>query len=290
MKNSDTSHMIELLERETLDVLLSRMFFMSPSLMAVSRLKDHVLLDVNHRFIRFTGYYREEIIGRSISELNILDRKDCERIYQFLKTQGSIYNEEVEYRTKSDNIRVCIYSAELIDACGEKLVLNIQHDITERKHAQNALEQKKKELIKRLKDLEEANTALRVFSKRRNEDRKNLEARLQQNINELVIPYIKQLQHYNLDERGKCYLSILESNLEDIVSPFLNNISSAYKNLTPTEIRVAGMVRGGMTSKNIAALLGITAGTVDTHRNNIRKKLGLKNGKTNLRSCLLSIS
>jgi DNA-binding CsgD family transcriptional regulator len=50
------------------------------------------------------------------------------------------------------------------------------------------------------------------------------------------------------------------------------------------------MVRGGMTSKNIAALLGITAGTVDTHRNNIRKKLGLKNGKTNLRSCLLSIS
>jgi DNA-binding CsgD family transcriptional regulator len=105
-----------------------------------------------------------------------------------------------------------------------------------------------------------------------------------------VIPYIRELKNYDLDERGKCYLNILEANLKDIVSPFLNTISSDYKNLTPTEIQVASMVRAGMTSKNIAKLLGVAVGTVDTHRNNIRKKLGLKKRKTNLRSCLLSLS
>ena len=183
-----------------------------------------------------------------------------------------------------------IYSAEIIDVRDEKLFLSIYHDITERRHAQNALKQMEAELTQRSVELEEANTALRVFSERRSEDGKNLEARLQQNINELVIPYIRELQNYTLDERGKCYLNILESNFKGIVSPFLNNISSDYKNLTHTEIQVASMVREGMTSKNIAKLLGIAAGTVDTHRNNIRKKLGLKKGKNNLHSYLLSMS
>lgn len=289
MKISKALH-IEILERDKLNILLSRMFFMSPSLMAVNRFDDYVFIDVNHRFIRFTGYSREEIVGRSIPELNILSREDYERICQSLKTKGAIYNEEIEYRTKSGNIRVGIYSAELIDVRGEKLLLSIHHDITERRHTQNALKQKEEELTKRSAELEETNMALRVFSERRREDRKNLETRLQQNINELIIPYIRELQNYNLDERGKCYLNILESNLKDIVSPFLNNISSHYKNLTPTEIQVANMVRGGMTSKNIAKLLNVAIGTVDTHRNNIRKKLSLKKGKTNLRSYLLSIS
>ncbi len=288
MKSSEALQ-IEILERDKINILLSRIFFMSPSLMAINRFEDHVFLDVNHRFIRFTGYSREEIVGRSIPELNILSRENYERICQSLKTKGAIYNERVEYRTKSGDIRMGIYSAERIDVRGEKLVLSINHDITERKHAQNTLKQMEEELTRRSAQLEEANTALRVFLKRRGEDLKNLEAKLQQNINELVLPYIRELQNYNLDERGKCYLNVLESNLKDIVSPFLNNISSNYKKLTPTEIRVASMVKGGMTSKNIAKLLCVTVGTVNTHRNSIRKKLGLKKREPNLRSCLLSL-
>jgi len=281
---------IEILERDKINILLSRIFFMSPSLMAINRFEDQVFLDVNHRFIRFTGYSREEIVGRSIQETDILSRENYERICQYLKTKGAIYNERIEYRTKSGNIRVGIYSAELIDVRGEKLVLSINHDITERRHAQDTLKQREEELTRQSAELEEANTAIRVFLKRRREDMKDLEAKLQKNINELIIPYIRELQNYDLDERGKCYLNVLESNLEDIVSPFLNNISSDYKKLTPTEIQVACMVRVGMTSKNIAKLLGVAVGTVDTHRNSIRKKLGLKKGKTNLHSYLLSIS
>jgi PAS domain S-box-containing protein len=258
--------------------------------MAVNRFKDRIFVDVNHRFIRFTGYTREEIIGRSISDLNILSGKNLEIICQSLNTKGAIFNEEIEYRTKSGNIRIGIYSAEIIDIGGEQMVLSIHHDITERRNAQNALKQREKELIQRSRDIEEANNALRIFLKRRTEDQKNLESRLQHNINELVIPYVRELQNYDLDERGKCHLNILEANLKDIVSPFLNTLSSGYKTLTPTEIQVASMIKQGMTSKNIATLLGVAVGTVDTHRNNIRKKLGLKKGKTNLRSCLLTIS
>lgn len=281
---------IDILARDKINILLSRIFFMSPSLMAVNRFEDHRFLDVNHRFIRFTGYSREEIVGRTIMELNILGRDDYERIYRVLKTKGAIDNERVEYRTKSGNVRLGIFSAELINVRGEKLVLSVNHDITERIRAQDALKQKEEELIRRAAELEEANIALQVFLKRRKEDMKNLEAKLQQNINELVLPYIRELQYYNLDERGKCCLNVLESNLKDILSPFMNNVLSDYKKLTPTERQVANMVRAGMTSKDISKLLGVAVGTVDTHRNNIRKKLGLKKGKANLRSYLLSLS
>ncbi|MBN2570287.1 MAG: PAS domain S-box protein [Deltaproteobacteria bacterium] len=281
---------MQILDPAQLNILLFRIFFISPSLMALSRVEDNVFVEVNHRFIRFTGYSREEIMGHSISELNLLSRKDIEIIRQSLDRKDATFNEEIEYRTKSGDTRVGIYSGELIDITGEKLILSVLHDITERRNIQNALKQRERELTQQSAELEEANSALRTFLKRLTEDQKNLEARLQQNIDETVIPYIRELQNYALDERGRCHLNILEANLKDIFSPFLNNMSSDFRNLTPMEIQVANMVRGGMTSKNIADLLNITVGTVNTHRNNIRKKLGLKKGKTNLRSYLLSMS
>lgn len=48
------------------------------------------------------------------------------------------------------------------------------------------------------------------------------------------------------------------------------------------------MIKKGRTSKVIAKLLGITKGTVDGHRNNIRRKLGLQNKNISLQRYLLS--
>lgn len=280
----------EVADRTKFSELFSKFFLMSPALMAINRFEDHVFLDVNHRFTRFTGYTREEIIGRSFSEVNVLSPKDYEKIYQHLKEKGHIYSEEMEYRTKSGNIRTGIFSAELIDVHGEKLVLSVHHDITERKQAQYALNKREEELSQRSAEIGEANTALRVLLKRRMEDQKNLEARLQQNIDELVVHYIREMKNCALDQRARRYLNLLESNFKDIMSPFLNSISSGYKNLTPKEIQVSNMIKEGMMSKDIAELLGVSVGTIDTHRSNIRKKLGLKKAKKNLRSHLLSLS
>ena len=108
------------------------------------------------------------------------------------------------------------------------------------------------------------------------------------NIKELVDPYLEKLEGGTSDIR-KIYLSIIRSNIDEITSPFTRKLSSKYLNLTPSEIRIANLVKQGKTSKEIAGLLNVSGKTVGFHRENIRKKLIIKKKKDNLRSHLLSL-
>ena len=114
--------------------------------------------------------------------------------------------------------------------------------------------------------------------------------KLQTNINDLVIPYLERLKQTSLDDRHKKYVDVLESNLSDILSPFMNTFLAAHKRLTPQEIQIVDLIKKGKNTKEIAELLNASTSTIATHRNNIRKKMNLRNAKVNLRTHLLSIS
>ena len=110
------------------------------------------------------------------------------------------------------------------------------------------------------------------------------------NVRGLLLPCLERLRGCRLNDRQSIYADILESNLQTIVSPFLHRLSNRFLNLTPTEIQVAGLVREGKTSKEIASLINVSERGVEFHRNNIRRKLDLTNAKKNLRTYLLSLS
>ena len=80
------------------------------------------------------------------------------------------------------------------------------------------------------------------------------------------------------------------ASLSEIVSPFTRRLTSPFLNLTPTELKVAEFIRQGLSSKEMAAALSLSKGTIDFHRSNIRKKLGLNKSGANLRTQLLSLS
>jgi DNA-binding CsgD family transcriptional regulator len=66
-------------------------------------------------------------------------------------------------------------------------------------------------------------------------------------------------------------------------------MASQMRGLTPREIEICNLIRGGMSSKEIAHLLDVTDKTVETHRRNIREKLGILNKRVNLASLLRTL-
>ena len=156
-------------------------------------------------------------------------------------------------------------------------------DVTERIRAE-------KELEINSHNLEEANIALKVLLQRRDKDKAELEEKVLSNVKELIEPYIEKLKTSGLDQRQKAYAEILQSNLNDITSHFSRKFSFRHLNLTPMEIQIANLVKLGKTNKEIAALLHSSLRTIAFHRENIRKKLDLKNKKVNLQAYLRSLS
>ena len=162
-------------------------------------------------------------------------------------------------------------------------------DITERKVSEEALKSKERELETKANKLEDINTALNVLLEKRKVDQIELEEKIVLNVENLIKPYLDKLRQGSLDDRKKNILNIIQSNLDEIISPFARNLSSRHYNLTPKEIQIANFIRQGTTNKEIADILFLSVKTVEFHRDNIRKKLGIKNKKINLTSYLLSI-
>lgn len=165
----------------------------------------------------------------------------------------------------------------------------VERRTAELQAANAALRRQQAELHRRTAELEELNAALRVLLRKRDEDKAAVEERLVANVQRTIHPYLEKLQAGALTEDQRRTLSILAANIEKIVSPFVQRISAAYLDLSPAEIRVAGLIRQGRTTKEIAAILHLSPNTVMTHRYNLRRKLGLKSSKRNLRAYLATL-
>lgn len=172
-----------------------------------------------------------------------------------------------------------------------KVRLVVSHEnITALKRTEEALKRREAELEQQSLNLEEANTALRVLLQQREHDKRELEENVLINVRNFTFPCLEKLKSVHMDPQYRVYLELIESRLKDIVSPLLSRLSTQHLKLTPQEIQVAALVKDGRTTKEIAQTLLISPNAVEFHRKNIRKKLGLNNVKTNLRSHLLSLS
>jgi PAS domain S-box-containing protein len=271
------------------ELLFKNAFSMSPAMMGIHRLTDRMYIEINPVFTEYSGYEWEDIVGHTMDELGFLEPATLQQLRKIFSERNRISNQEIRYRTKAGEQRYALYSAILIEDT-EKKVLSYIYDITERKHSEELLKLREEESLLLAKNLEEANIALRVVLSRRDEDQKMLEEKIQSNVNEIILPFIRSLNRINVANRDRHYLDLLESNLKSILSPFVKNMSGKYPNLTPKEMQIAEMIRQGENSKDIADMLGTSVATVNTHRNNIRKKLNVRKQKTNLRSHLLSLA
>ena len=169
-------------------------------------------------------------------------------------------------------------------------VVASHEEITALKLTEEALRKSQEALIEQKQSLEETNIAMKVLLKQREEDKLELEKKVLNNVKDLVLPYVEKLKNSRLRTKDKTLVEIIDTHLQDIISPLLQRFANARILLTPQEIQVAALVKDGKTSKEIADVLNVSETTVNFHRKNLRVKFGLRNKRTNLRSYLMSIS
>lgn len=182
------------------------------------------------------------------------------------------------------NLRVVAYQDQMV-----KRVIVTHENITPIMLAQEKLRQQESELKIKTEKLEETNIALKILLEHRQKDIEQLENRIVGNVRELALPYMEKLQASSLNERQRTMVDIAITNLHDIITPFLNRLSSINILLTPQEIEVASLVRQGKSSQEIADVLMVSVATVSFHRKKLRHKLGLSKSGGNLRAYLLSL-
>ncbi len=233
------------------------------------------------------GTRKKDIIGMKFSELSPDSMHDgvYDKFLQVVKTGNPLIIEDfIPPARFGEDRHLNVKAFKVGDGLG--IILT---DITERTRAERKLRKRERELERKTMDLEEMNTALNVLLKKRQKDRSELEENIVSNVKELIEPYLEKMKTSRLDDRQKIHLDIIETNLNDIVSPFVRVLNKNFLALTHTEIQISNLVKRGKSTKEIADLLNLSAKTIASYREQIREKLGIKNQGINLRTYLISI-
>ncbi len=125
--------------------------------------------------------------------------------------------------------------------------------------------------------------------RQRDEDLKEMENNFFQNLKQSILPHVDQLKKMTRVDSGLKLISLIESELNQIASPFLRHLSNLETILTPQGIKIASFIKEDQFSKEIAGILNLSMTTVNFHRRNLREKLGLRHTSTNLSTFLKSL-
>ena len=194
------------------------------------------------------------------------------------------------------NSRALMFRKGLLEFCRvveDDLALLLE--VETRKHAemrlQQALQNTENEVAARTRDLQEANTALKVVIGNVEAARAESEAAVMARIKTLVLPHVSKLKHLETGrEPQSSYIDLIETSLGSITRALSTPMSETLDRLTPAEVEIVQLVLMGRSTKEIARTLSRGESTVDFHRKNIRRKLGLNDRARSLRQHLASLT
>lgn len=147
---------------------------------------------------------------------------------------------------------------------------------------------REKELQDKNRELHDANTTLSVLMKRREKELQDIRQEIATKTFETVLPLLKRAQH-KASGPARDYMATAQANLLDIFVQQSHDTVLMHAKLAPRELQIIHYIRQNKSTKEIADLLGLSISTVESYRENIRKKLRLKNQKINLKKFLTSM-
>ncbi len=230
---------------------------------------------VNPGFTKITGYKPEEVYGKTPRLLQgpKTDRAVLDRLKAQLSKGEVFHGLAINYR-KDGTEFYNEWHIEPIKTLGKIThYLAIQHDVTER--------------IKSQKIIEDKNIALQEMVSQIEFQKKQMQEDILSNVEGVILPSLEKLKSKSSRLEIK-HIDAIKKSLHDLTSGFARKASGEKFKLSPKEMEIANLIRQGLSGKDIAKSLSMSFKTVETHRFNIRKKLGLLNKDVNLASFLQS--
>jgi PAS domain S-box-containing protein len=123
----------------------NRAFLISPDAITITRASDGLVVEVNESLVKATGFSREEVIGRTTTDLNLwVNLKERDEADAAIKKIGRLKNFRTRFRIKSGEIRSFLLSGEIYEASGDQYILGILRDVTEQDQADEILKDKER--------------------------------------------------------------------------------------------------------------------------------------------------
>jgi len=246
---------------------------------------------VNPAFESITGFTNEEALAMQFWDIVHPDMQALVKERGLARQQGQTVPTHYEVKAIVKDGREIWFdmAASSINYGGQTATLAMAYDITESKQAKDSLLLRERELEDKASDLEDMNAALRVLLNKRDGDKVEVEEKIQLNVKELIEPYLDNLKETPLTARQTTLLDIIATNLAEIVSPFARDFAAIKYKFTPQEVKIAGLIRQGKKTKEIAEIMSLSIRTIEFHRTKIREKIGLQSQKDSLQTHLLAL-
>jgi len=208
--------------------------------------------------------------------------RQSSRIYLYHEAVGECSIFYLEECPPSDEGPFLKEERAMLDAVAEQI-----GTIATRISADLQLQESNRQLTLEWAALQESNTALRIVLARIEQEKQEIHRDVHTNVEKILMPILHALAPQLPPDQTK-YVDMLRTNLEELTSPFISQLSLSYRSMTPTEIAICNMIRNGMHTKEIADMRGVSAATVNRHREKIRRKLKITNQDVNLATFLQS--
>jgi PAS domain S-box-containing protein len=118
----------------------SSAFRVSPVAIGICTLSESRFVDINESFLRLFGFTRDEVVGRTATDLAIWDNaEDRATVEKSFSSQHSICGAEFKFRMKSGGSRTALLFAERIELGITPCALVLMYDITERLNLESEL-------------------------------------------------------------------------------------------------------------------------------------------------------